>query len=287
MKILLTGAHGQLGWELTRTVPAGVEVVALGSGQLDISDGQAVARVVAAHDPQVLINAAAYTAVDKAEQDCERAFLVNGQGAANLAQAARDGGRRLIHISTDFIFDGQKSTPYLPTDQPNPLGVYGRSKLEGEARILAITEGEDTTIIRTAWLYSSHGHNFVKTMLRLMAERDTLAVISDQVGTPTWAHGLAQAVWAVVQQGVSGVHHWTDAGVASWYDFAVAILEEARGLGLLTRQPMIRPIPATDYPLPARRPAYSVLDKGSLWRAIDWCPRHWRVELRQMLAEIT
>jgi len=286
MKVLLTGANGQLGWELQRSVPSGIEIAAFGSGDLDITDQQAVARTVAAHAPDVIINAAAYTAVDKAEQDSERAFLVNGQGAANLAQAARDGGIRLIHISTDFIFDGRKSSPYLPGDPPNPLGIYGKSKLLGEERILAITKGQDTAIIRTAWVYSSHGHNFVKTMLRLMRERDSLAVIDDQIGTPTWAHGLAQAVWSVVMEGINGIHHWTDAGVASWYDFAVAIREEANLLGLLSKQPTIRPIPATAYPLPARRPPYSVLDKTSLWQALDWTPSHWRVELRKMLGEM-
>jgi dTDP-4-dehydrorhamnose reductase len=283
MKVLLTGAGGQLGWEVRRAKPAGVELVALASGALDITDPQAVARVVATERPGVIINAAAYTAVDRAEEERERAFAVNGQGAANLAQAAREHGARLVHISTDFIFDGLQSTPYRPGDLPHPLGVYGQSKLAGEERIMAITAGHDTTIIRTAWVYSAHGHNFVKTMLRLMAERDTLAVISDQVGTPTWAANLARAVWMVVIEGITGVHHYTDAGVASWYDFAMAIMEEATALGVLTRQPTIRPIPSSAYPLPARRPPYSVLDKESLWQATGLTPEHWRVALRKML----
>ncbi len=286
MKILLTGANGQLGWELQRTAPASIEIAAFGSRELDITDYQAVERMVVACRPEVIINAAAYTAVDQAEQDSERAFQVNSLAAANLAQVAREGGMRLVHISTDFIFDGCKSSPYRPDDSPNPLGVYGRSKLLGEERILAITKGLDTTIIRTAWVYSSHGHNFVKTMLRLMRERESLAVIADQIGTPTWAQGLAQAVWAVVLQGLSGIYHWTDAGVASWYDFAMAIMEEAHTLGLLTKRPVLRPIPASDYPLPAARPSFSVLDKTSLWQAIDSTPSHWRVELRKMLGEM-
>ena len=286
MKILLTGAHGQLGWELQRTVPPGVEIVAFGSGHLDITDRQAVMQTVTVQAPDLIVNAAAYTAVDKAEADVMRAFQVNGQGAAHVAQAAREMGARLVHISTDFIFDGLKSTPYLPTDPPNPLGVYGRSKLAGEEQVLSITKGEDTAIIRTAWLYSSNGHNFVKTMLRLMQEREALAVVADQIGTPTWAHTLARAVWAVVMSGISGIHHCTDAGVASWYDFAVAIMEEAAPLGLLSRQPVISPIASSDYPLPAQRPPYSVLDKTSLWRAIDCQPDHWRVALRQMLREL-
>jgi dTDP-4-dehydrorhamnose reductase len=283
MKVLLTGAHGQLGWELQRMVPVGVTLMALGSGELDITDQACVARVVAAAQPQVVINAAAYTAVDRAETEPERALAVNGHGAGNLARAAREHGARLVHISTDFIFDGLQSTPYLPSDRPHPLGVYGQSKLAGEEQILAITEGSATTIIRTAWVYSAHGHNFVKTMLRLMAERETISVISDQVGTPTWAANLARAVWSVVETGGSGVHHCTDAGVASWYDFAMAIMEEAHGLGLLSRQPTILPIPSSAYPLPARRPAFSVLDKTSLCQATGLTPEHWRVALRKML----
>ena len=286
MKILLTGANGQLGWELQRTVPPGFAVVACGSAELDISDRQAVARVVAAHAPQVIINAAAFTAVDRAETEALRAEQVNALGPINLAQAAVDRGIRLIHISTDFIFDGRQAHPYQPTDLPNPLGVYGQSKLRGEEGIMALTGGQETTIIRTAWVYSSHGHNFVKTMLRLMAEREVLSVIDDQIGTPTWAHGLAQAVWSVVSTKVTGVYHYTDAGVASWYDFAVAIGEEAAALGLLTKQPLVLPIPASAYPLPAQRPPYGVLDKTALWQALAWQPRHWRVALRSMLAEL-
>jgi len=286
MKILLTGAQGQLGWELLRTVPPGVTVVACGSAELDISDALAVAAAVATHAPAVIVNAAAYTAVDRAEAEALRAEQVNAQGPANLAQAAVARGIRLVHVSTDFIFDGRQSHPYRPVDQPNPLGVYGRSKLHGEEGVMALTGGQGVTIIRTAWVYSSHGHNFVKTMLRLMAEREALAVIDDQIGTPTWAHGLAQAVWSVVSNELSGVYHYTDAGVASWYDFAVAICEEAMALGLLTRQPLIRPIPASAYPLPAQRPPYGVLDKTEFWQALSWQPSHWRVALRSMLAEL-
>lgn len=286
MKILLTGANGQLGWELRRTIPPGITLSAFGSKELDITDRAAVTQMVATQAPDLIINAAAYTAVDKAEQDSEQAFLVNGHAVENLAQAARDNGIRLVHISTDFIFDGQKSSPYLPSDPANPLGIYGQSKLMGEEHILAITKACDTTIIRTAWVYSRHGHNFVKTMLRLLRERDTLSVIADQIGTPTWAHGLAQAVWAVALKGITGIHHWTDAGAASWYDFAIAIMEEATTLGLLSRQASIRPIPAREYPLPAQRPPYSILDKTSLWQALDWTPSHWRVELRKMLTEM-
>ncbi|MDP2105655.1 MAG: dTDP-4-dehydrorhamnose reductase, partial [Desulfobulbaceae bacterium] len=196
-KIMLTGAGGQLGWELQRTMPPGVLLTPLSSADLDITDSRKVAAAIATLAPDVIINAAAYTAVDKAEEDSARAFQVNSEGPEFLAQVAHERGIHLIHISTDFIFDGQKSSPYLPNDPPNPIGVYGQSKRLGESKIMAITGGENTTIIRTAWVYSSHGHNFVKTMLRLLQERDSVSIIADQIGTPTWAHDLALAIWSV------------------------------------------------------------------------------------------
>ncbi|MDA8418318.1 MAG: dTDP-4-dehydrorhamnose reductase [Desulfobacteraceae bacterium] len=286
MRVLVAGAGGQLGFELQRSRPLGVELLALSSGELDLTQAGAVRRRVAEERPAVIINAAAYTAVDRAESERERAFAVNGQGTANLAVAAREAGARLIHISTDFIFDGEKSSPYLPDDRPHPLGVYGASKLAGEERVREIL-GPATAIIRTAWVYSSHGQNFVKTMLRLLGERETLSVIADQVGTPTWARHLAQALWRMAERELTGVHHFTDAGVASWYDFAVAIQEESLALGLLGREALIRPIATGQYPLPARRPPYSVLDKTGLWQAIDWEPSHWRAALRAMLKELS
>ena len=286
MRVLVAGAGGQLGFELQRSRPLGVELLALSSGELDLTQAEAVRRRVAEERPAVIINAAAYTAVDRAESERERAFAVNGQGAANLAVAARAAGARLIHISTDFVFDGEKSSPYLPDDRPHPLGVYGASKLAGEERVREIL-GPATAIVRTAWVYSSHGHNFVKTMLRFFGERDTLSVIADQVGTPTWARHLAQALWQMAERELTGIHHFTDAGVASWYDFAVAIQEESLALGLLGREALIRPIATGQYPLPARRPPYSVLDKTGLWQAIDWEPSHWRAALRAMLKELS
>ncbi len=286
MRVLVAGAGGQLGFELKRTRPLGVELLALSSGELDLTEAGAVRRRVAEERPGLIINAAAYTAVDRAEAERERAFAVNGQGAANLAVAAREADARLIHLSTDFVFDGEKSSPYLPDDAPNPLGVYGASKLAGEERVREIL-GPATAIVRTAWVYSVHGHNFVKTMLRLLGEREAVSVIADQVGTPTWARHLAQALWRMAERELTGVHHFTDAGVASWYDFAVAIQEEALALGLLAREARIRPITTDEYPLPARRPPYSVLDKTSLWQAMDWEPGHWRAALRAMLRELS
>jgi dTDP-4-dehydrorhamnose reductase len=284
VKVLVTGSGGQLGRELLRTVPKAHELVALSSALLDITDAVQIERALSGHEPAVVINAAGYTAVDKAESECERAQAVNSEGPGLLARATVARGIRLIHVSTDFVFDGTKGSPYLPDDAPNPLGVYGESKLAGERAVMAVDSG--VLVLRTAWVYSAHGHNFVNTMLRLMRERTSLGVVADQIGTPTWAKGLAQALWrAVDAPQMQGIHHWTDAGVASWYDFAVAIQEEAEAWGLLDRAIPIRPIRTQDHPTPARRPAYSVLDKTATWEALALTPPHWRVVLREMLRE--
>ncbi len=286
MKVLITGANGQLGWELARSVPAGVDAVLAGRSELDISDRDAVLGFVDRHRPRAIVNAAAYTAVDKSEHEPELAHAVNATGAANLAAAAKAQGAALIQISTDFVFDGTRATPYAPDAATAPLGVYGRTKLAGEQAVLD-TLGDQALILRTAWVYSSHGHNFVKTMLRLMAEKPELGIVADQVGTPTWAGGLAQAVWRALDTCLTGVHHWTDAGVTSWYDFAVAIQEESQAIGLLRNAIPIRPIRSEDYPTPARRPAYSVLNKHPTWSALDVPATHWRAALRRMLNELT
>ena len=234
----------------------------------------------------IIINAAAFTAVDKAEQEVENAYAVNASGALHIAEAARKYSCQLVHISTDFVFDGRKSSPYLPKDKPNPLGVYGKSKLEGEQRVRGVL-GKEALILRTAWLYSAHGNNFVKTMLRLMQERDYVSVVTDQVGTPCWARGLAETIWNLVQRKAKGILHWTDAGVASWYDFAVAIQEEALTVGILEKMIPIRPINTQDYLTPAPRPGYSVLDKTATWKVMQNNePLHWRANLRYMLKEL-
>ena len=286
MKALISGGKtGQLRWELERTIPQGVEAVFLSRETLDVTDAEAVNTAVAAHKPDVLINASAYTAVDKAESDSEAAFAVNRDGVANLARAVAANHARLIHVSTDFVFDGSHSSPY-ETDAPtSPLGVYGESKLAGEQQVLEIL-GESALIVRTSWVYSSFGNNFVKTMLRLMNERDEIGVIADQTGTPTWARGLAEALWLAAQKEISGVHHWTDAGVISWYDFAYAIYEEGRASGKISKETTVRPLRTEQYPTPARRPAYSVLDKSKTWDALGQTSDHWRVSLRNMMQEL-
>ena len=283
-KVLVVGAGGQLGQELQRTSGPGVECLPMTRAQLDIADLAAVTQCLTAVAPQVVINAAAYTAVAKAESEVDAAQRTNAAGPLALAQACAEQGVRLIHISTDFVFDGTASQPYKPDAVTAPLGEYGRSKRAGELAVQSVLPA--ALILRTGWVYSRYGGNFVKTMLRLMSERDELAVVADQVGTPTWAHGLAEAVWACsVRPQLRGLYHWSDAGVCSWYDFAVAICEEALALGLLARPVNIRPIAAIEYPTPACRPAYSVLDKTNSWRDFAIAGVHWRQQLRAMLED--
>lgn len=281
--IMLTGANGQLGWELRRRAQ-NRSLHAFDREMLDITDAAAVNAIVRKVRPDVIINVAAYTAVDRAEEEPERACAVNRDGAENLARGAHDCGARLIHVSTDFVFDGEKGRPYRADDTPAPQCVYGTSKLAGEQAVREMLAAE-LLIVRTAWVYSSHGGNFVKTMLRLMGSRDALRVVDDQIGSPTWAGGLADCIWRAVDAKLTGVHHWTDAGIASWYDFAVAIQEEALALGLLEREIPIEPITTPEYPLPAQRPAYSVLDKSATWQALGYKAPHWRTALRKMLGE--
>ena len=286
MRVLITGACGQLGRELQETAPSGWQVGACGRDTLDIRDAGVVHAALQSAAPDLVINTAGYTDVDGAEREKAQAFAVNRDGAAHVAWAAARHGVRLIHISTDFVFSGNQGHPYRPDAAAEPGCVYGASKLEGEQQVMDACRG-NVLILRTAWLYSVYGHNFVKTMLRLMAERDEVRVVADQIGTPTWARGLARALWVAARQpSLSGIHHWTDAGIASWYDFAVAVQEDARALGLARSTADIVPIPSEDCPTPARRPSYSVLDKTSCWRMLGYEASHWRCTLREMLAAL-
>lgn len=286
MKVLITGSGGQLGRELRRTAPPGIELICPDRLQCDITDRDGVLALMRAGRPELVINGAAFTEVDRAEAEPEPARKVNAVGAANLADAASKVGARLFHISTDYVFDGKKSAPYLPDDAAAPLGVYGATKLEGE-RLVGEISGGSALIVRSAWLYAAQGHNFVNTMLRLMGERASLSVVADQIGTPTWARTLAEALWAAAAMPrLRGIYHWTDAGVASWYDLAVAVQEEGVRLGLLAQSIPVVPIRTEDYPLPARRPACCLLDKTSTWRDFGLAGRHWRVCLRAMLREV-
>ncbi|MEW6994802.1 dTDP-4-dehydrorhamnose reductase [Colwelliaceae bacterium MEBiC 14330] len=297
MKVLITGRGGQLAWELEQSRPNNIALTCLNSKQLDISNQKQVEQVFAQLTPDLVINAAAYTAVDKAETDSETAYAVNDLGSEYLAKACKAIKAKLIHISTDFVFDGSQNTPYQINQQTNPINVYGASKLAGENKINAIL-GAQAMIIRTAWVYSKQGNNFVKTMLRLMAEKDSLGVVYDQVGTPTWAKGLANLIWTLSTQdniatekankadNSSTILHWTDAGVCSWYDFAVAIQDIGLEKGMLEKAIPIRPIAASSYPTPAKRPSFSVIDKSSTEKLSGLNTVHWRKQLAQMMAEL-
>jgi dTDP-4-dehydrorhamnose reductase len=283
--VLITGAGGQLGQELMKSRPPTDNVIAVGRAELDIADEQAVALCFERHRPDLVINAAAYTAVDRAESEPQLASRGNALAPEILARYCHRAGARMVHISTDFVFDGHADRPWTPDDRPAPVSVYGKTKLAGELAVQKALPG--ALIIRTGWVYSCFGNNFVKTMLSLMAQREELKVVDDQVGTPTWAKGLAVAIWAGAQRNVSGVYHWSDDGSCSWYDFALAISEEAKELGLLPEKELrVLPIPGTDYPTPAARPAYSVLDKQSSWRDFALEGIHWRAQLRAMLTEL-
>lgn len=281
MRALIVGANGQLGRCLQAMAPDKATVVAHGSATLDVTDAGQVHALISDIRPDVLFNAAAYTAVDKAENDEARALAVNAEAVGVLADAACAVGAQFVHVSTDFVFDGRSGEPYAPDAQTAPLGAYGRTKLAGE-----LAAGADALIVRTAWVYAPTGGNFVRTMLRLMAERPEVRVVSDQIGSPTYAPGLAGALWDLADKRVTGIHHYTDSGVASWYDFAVAIQEEALAAGLLQAAVPVIPITTADFPTPARRPHYSVLDKQSTFAALGRVAPHWRVQLRTMIEAI-
>jgi len=284
-KVMVTGAGGQLGAALLATSPAPVSVAALYRSDCDISNPSAVEAMLDAQQPQLLINAAAYTAVDRAEDDAAAAYLANAEAPGILAKACAARGIRFFHVSTDFVFDGGLSSPYPVNAPTSPLGVYGASKRDGELAVSAANT--NALILRTGWVYSHTGQNFLHTMLRLHGSRDHISVVADQVGTPTDAHGLAQALWAAAERpALKGIYHWSDAGACSWYDFAVAIGEEAHALGLLEKAAAVQPIRTQDYPTPAARPSYSVLDKTLSWQDFEITPRHWRSQLRTVLARL-
>jgi dTDP-4-dehydrorhamnose reductase len=285
-RILITGINGQLGQELQQTL-AEYDVIGMGRDMLALTQPDKISQMMDEVRPELVINAAAYTAVDKAESEPEIAKATNAIAPGILAKEAQKMGVPLIHISTDYVFDGSQSRPYLDTDPTNPLGVYGQSKLAGEQ---AIRENCNLHIIlRTAWVYGVGGKgNFVKTMLKLGVEREEIRVVADQVGSPTWTGDLASAIAQLLPQltqEIAGTYHYTNSGVASWYDFAVAIFEEAKHLGFPLKVQRIIPITTANYPTPARRPAYSVLYCGKIAAVLGSHPPHWRQALRQMLAE--
>jgi len=283
MKIIVIGKSGQLAWELSQLSTKENEILCLGRNEINIVSKHAILTTLKKHQTDVIINASAYTAVDQAESDKDNAYNINTTAVQNLAEACQELSLHLVHISTDFVFDGQKGSPYLPNDNIDPLGVYGASKAKGEQAITNIIPN-NSCIIRTSWVYSTHGNNFVKTMLKLMASKPELGIISDQIGSPTYAKYLAKVCISAAINKVIGIHHWTDAGVASWYDFAVAIQELAIEKGLLEKPIVIKPIRTQEYPTPAERPSYSVLDKTSCSEAFPELPLiHWRTQLNNMM----
>jgi len=286
VKFLITGAAGQLGREtLLALQAAGEDVIGIDRPELDFSEPDKVADGIRAYRADWVINCAAYTHVDKAEQEQDLVFRVNRDSAKAVAQGVSSYGGRLLHVSTDFIFGGEQSHPYAEGDPANPLGVYGQSKWEGEQAVQAVMA--DAVIVRTAWVYGVHGHNFVKTMLRLAAERDELRVVDDQVGTPAWTADITRALLSLVDADATGVFNFTNEGIASWYDFAGEIIANARDLGFPLQVKRISPIPTVDFPLPAARPAYSVLSKVKIRQALDYPIPHWRESLRTMMQDLS
>jgi dTDP-4-dehydrorhamnose reductase len=285
MRALVLGAGGQVGRAVAKALPSGHALVIKTRAELDIADERALARVLAEAKIDWIVNAAAYTAVDRAEEQRAQATAVNDTAVALLAAAASSAGCRLLQLSTDFVFDGKSNRGYLPDDATNPLSVYGMSKLAGEQHVVG--DGGSGIVVRTSWVYAAAGQNFVLTMLRLMREREQVRVVCDQIGAPTWATGLAKAIWGLIDAAPpGGVYHWTDLGIASWYDFAVAIQEEALARGLLTRAVPIVPIATAEYPTPARRPAFSVLNTGATRALVAFPAQHWRHNLRKMMDEL-
>jgi len=286
MRVVVTGASGQVGRSLIRTAPSHIELHAWKHSDLDICNEDQVCETLNACRPDLIINAAAFTNVDQAEVDSDTAYRVNMNAVECLARTARQVGSRMIHLSTDYVFDGSLSRPYRPTDATSPLGVYGESKRLGELRAMEQLP-DRLVILRSAWIYSAGAKNFVTKILKAASDRDTLHVVCDQIGSPTWAPSLAHAIWATANHThINGVYHWADAGVASRYDFAFAIIEEATRLGLTSPNIEIQPVYTEFHQTAARRPSYSVLDLRDASRLLTLSPRHWRVQLRAMLSEL-
>ncbi len=286
-RILLTGINGQVGWELQRSLQPLGEVIALDRSQLDLVQPEQIRTVLQSLKPAIIVNPAAYTAVDKAESEPELAKAINGTAPAFLAEEAKRLDALLVHYSTDYIFDGEKTTPYDENDVPHPIGSYGRTKLAGEQAITA--SGCRHLIFRTCWVYGRRGHNFMRTMLRLAAERDELRVVDDQFGAPTWSRMIAETTALALARhtGQQGIYHLAAAGECSWHGFAEAIIHDANTLGILTKCPPVRRITSADFPTPTRRPASSRLDCARLAQDFDLRLPTWQSQLTSCLAEFS
>ncbi|MGZ7846673.1 dTDP-4-dehydrorhamnose reductase [Haemophilus sp. SZY H57] len=287
-KFLITGAHGQVGYCLTQQLQGKHLVLAVDRDELDITDERAVQKTIENFRPDVIINAAAHTAVDRAENEVELSESINVKGPKYLAEAAKSVGAAILHISTDYVFDGQGEGKYKETDITAPQGVYGRTKLEGEQ---AVAQANDKFIVlRTAWVFGEHGNNFVKTMLRLAKTRDTLGVVADQIGGPTYAGDIAAALIDISERIIDdqnveyGIYHFTGEPYVSWCDFAKAIFTEAVSQNVLEKAPHVNAITTADYPTPAKRPANSCLDLTKIQRVFDIQSSNWQKALKNIKA---
>lgn len=284
MRVLVFGSGGQLGHCLLPRLE-GHDIIAPGSAEVDFAQAGSVSEFIMQANADFVVNLAAYTAVDRAESEQELANRINHLAVREIAETSHQMQLPLLHVSTDFVFSGAQSTPFQPLDPCQPLGTYGQTKYDGEQAIIG-TKPNNSVILRTAWVYSEFGSNFLLSMLRLMSERKSLGIVSDQVGTPTSAHSLANTIVEFINRPAQGIYHWTDAGVASWYDFAVAIYEEAFARNLVPADVAILPISSREYPTPAKRPSFSVLDKSKTYSELGVAKVHWRQELRSVLDRI-
>lgn len=287
-KFLITGAKGQVGHCLTEQLAGKAEILAVARDELDITDQSAVKKIVETFKPDVIINAAAHTAVDRAESEVELSEAINVKGPQYLAEAANKIGAVILHISTDYVFEGTGTGEYKEEDQTNPQGVYGRTKLAGE--IAAQQVNPRSIILRTAWVFGEHGHNFVKTMLRLAKDRDSLGIVGDQFGGPTYAGDIAKTLIEIANQILAGkenafgVYHFTGKPYVSWYEFAKAIFVEAESQNILKKSPLVNRIATSDYPTPAKRPANSRLDLTKIKQVFNIEPSDWQVALKNIKA---
>ena len=296
MKVLLIGSEGQLGKSLISCKPDNVELITKNKKELDITNQINCAREINKHNPSWIINASAYTLVDEAEINIKEAFSVNALGPENLAKSIKEYGGNLLHFSTDFVFSGSQSIPYTPFQKTNPINVYGRSKAHGEIAInKSLSKTNQAITVRTSWLISPFGRNFALTMLRLHKDKKNISVVNDQIGSPTTTSSLATASWELVRLKSSkssdkikipNLCHYSDAGIASWYDLAVAIGEISEEIGLIKKAAKVTPIPSSSYSTKAQRPNFSVLDCSATYNLLDLEPTHWRISLYKLLKEL-